>query len=263
MEYPAGNYETDLERRMAEALSSGPDAVRSILVDQGSDPTINRLAWMFDEAKKRISATGNYRYLENLVEGVKRSEVGENARTTLGVRLSEVFSKMGPAYDIREKTRLMESLEPFEGKRGTYKICMLNEEAKERYTQMKQEGEVAKLSTQEFASVCWAMADIRPEKAMLRVADGPTEDARREAAARVTKFSMERGSMETSQMIQKLPTGIIRDEAVAEMVIALNKQGSGEEAKAWLATITDEQARLRVTYTLTGIWPKDKKRGVK
>jgi len=259
IEYSAGNYETELERKMADALSSGPEAVKAILADQGSDPTVNRLAWMFDEAKKRISATGNYRYLENLVEGVKQSDVGENDLTTLGVRLSEVFSKMGPSYDIREKKRLMESLEPSEGKRGTYKIYMLNEEAKERYSQMREEGEIAKLSTQEFASICWAMAEVRPEKAMERVADGPSEDAIREAAARVARFTMGKGSMEASQMIQRLPAGIIRDEAVAEMVIALNKLDSGDEAKAWLATITDEQARVRVNSSLTGIWPKDKK----
>ena len=51
--------------------------------------------------------------------------------------------------------------------------------------------------------------------------------------------------MAGSQVIGKLPPGIVRDEAVAELVLWLKQTGSKEEAQPWLDSITDEQAKKK------------------
>ena len=56
---------------------------------------------------------------------------------------------------------------------------------------------------------------------------------------------MAAGTMAGSQVIGKLPPGIVRDEAVAELVLWLKQTGSKEEAQPWLDSITDEQAKKK------------------
>src|SRR5690606_1329679 len=111
---------------------------------------------------------------------------------------------------------------------------ILEAEARQRFDQLKEQGIISSLESKDFATLCLGMAKSKLAKGFSLIVEGKDEESRRVAASEVTRYAMEVGTLEASKEIQKLPSGILKDEAVAEMVIYLARGGSEAEAKPWL-----------------------------
>jgi hypothetical protein len=200
----------------------------------GQDAELHRLAEL-------ASASGDFAPLGDFLEGVSQSE-----RFRYFDRIPTIFSKWGPSHDIREKMSLLDKLNAPASTLAALRNSILRMEARERYSEMKEEGFLKTLSDDEFAEVCRAIATSRINRAFTSVEDAPSESAKRAAAAAVAKRAIAGGTMEASREIAKLPPGLVRDEAVAELVLFLRLTGSGSEAAPWIETIQDEEARERI-----------------
>lgn len=161
--------------------------------------------------------------------------------------LPSVFTRVGAKADITEKLSILENLSDSKTSLDTFERQIYEAEAKERYDEMQKEGIIGELKPELFAAVIREVGSVRIGKAFERIGDGGTEEARRMAAQALGRYAMRAGTMEGSEEIAKLQPGIIRDEAVAEMVIWMTKTGSAAEAAPWLATIQDPAAKARAT----------------
>lgn len=158
-----------------------------------------------------------------------------------------IFSKLGPSHDIREKLALLEKVNIYASSLESMRVAVLEREAVERYDEMKEEGILKTLTDKEFAAVCRRIASNRVEKGFTAVEDANSETAMRVAAATVARSAIAGGTMAASKTIAELPAGVIRDKAVAELVLWLRKTNSEDEAAPWEALIIDENSKARLT----------------
>ena len=239
----ARNAEGALHSKLSGSLPKGPNAIKEAL---GSLSTPNEMreemTKLFDEAAYVASSSGDFSFLLNLFDAI-----GQQDRYILGCRLPAVFSKLGPGHDIREKMALLNKISVPKAQHDDIRRQIYQMEAMERYDEMKRQGVIERLPTSDFVDICKALGKVRLSKAFERVADGGTEEAQRSAAAALGIYAMQAGTMNGSKEISELPPGIVRDEAVAELVAWLRRTGSPEEAQPWLDTILDAKARERAT----------------
>lgn len=194
----------------------------------------------FNHAIGVVEACGDFSALAVFFEGIRQTE-----REAFFIRIPNIFSKLGPKHDIAKKLALLEKMNVPSSTLETFKRKILEMEARERYGALRAEGVLATLKDEEFGSICRALATSRMKQGFQCIEDGASESAKRAAASMVTQFAIRAGTMEASKEISSLPPGIIRDEAVAEMVLWLRKTGSENEAAPWLETIQDEKAKAR------------------
>lgn len=187
-----------------------------------------------------VESTGDFSQLLSVFDSLS-----QNDRIGKFLEIPAVFSKLGPKHDIAEKLALLEKVNAPASTLETFKRKILEMEARERYGAMNEEGVLADLKDEEFGSVCRALAMSRLKQGFQCIEDGASENAKRTAASMVGQFAIQAGTMEASKEISALPPGIVRDEAVAEMVLWLKKTGSEKEADPWLETIQDEKAKAR------------------
>jgi hypothetical protein len=161
-------------------------------------------------------------------------------------RVPSIFSKLGPTHDIREKMALLEKVNAYASRLENMRMAVLEWEAMERYDQMKEEGVLIKLTNEEFAAVCRRIAMNRVKKAFAAVEDADNETTKRIAAAAVARSVIAGGTMAASKAIGELPAGVVRDEAVAELVLWLRQTNSESEAAPWEAVIADETTKSRI-----------------
>lgn len=227
--------------RLASSLVEGPGAIKDAL-DYLSTPDEMRkeVAKLYDEAAYAARSTGDFGQLANLFTALSQSD-----RHLLGHQLPTIFSKLGPTHDISEKLAILDKISIPRAAFEEIRRRIYQMEAMERYDDMKREGIVGKLPTGDFVDVCSELGKARLGKAFERVADGGTEETQRAAAAALGVYAMQAGTMNGSKIISELPPGIIRDEAVAELVSWLKRTGSKQEAQPWLDTIMDAKARER------------------
>ena len=231
------------QSRFNHTLSNGPDSIREALSNTADATEMNQeIQNLFMEAWHVAKTTGNFDQINDLFLAVEQKQ-----RYVIATMLPMVFSKLGPEYDIPKKLDILENLSDIKTSLDSLERQIYQAEAKERYDEMQKAGIVGELSPENFAAVIQAVGGIRLGKAFERVADGGTEEAQRRAAAALGRYAMRAGTMEGSEEIAKLQPGIIRDEAVAQMVIWMNQTGSGAEAAPWLETIQDPVAKARAT----------------
>ncbi|MEI7912106.1 MAG: hypothetical protein WCK77_20935 [Verrucomicrobiota bacterium] len=239
---PNGPYASS-RSRFSGTLSQGPDAIKAALESVTTpDEMREETAKLFNEAALVARTSGNFGLLANLFGSVNQMD-----RYLLGLQLPTVFSKLGPIHDIGEKLAIIEQISVPKTQLEDLRRKIYQMEAMERYDAMKSEGVVGTMTSADFSDICGALGRVRLGKAFERAADGGSEEAQRAAASALGVYAMRAGTMEGSQEIAKLPPGMIRDEAAAELVIWLKETGSKEDAQSWLESITDAQARKRAT----------------
>lgn len=141
---------------------------------------------------------------------------------------------------------LLEKVNAYASRLENMRMAVLEWEAMERYDQMKEEGVLIKLTNEEFAAVCRRIAMNRVKKAFAAVEDADNETTKRIAAAAVARSVIAGGTMAASKAIGELPAGVVRDEAVAELVLWLRQTNSESEAAPWEAVIADETTKSRI-----------------
>ncbi len=236
--------------RFHGTLGRGADAIREALHTTTDAADMNQeIQRLFMEAWHVAKSTGNFDLIEEVFLAVEQKQ-----RYGLATMLPMVFSRLGPEHDIPEKLGILENLSDIKSSLDTLERQIYQAEAKERYDEMQKAGMIGELAPEDFAAVIQAVGGVRLGKAFERINDGGTEEARRMAARALGRFAMRAGTMEGSEEIAKLAPGIVRDEAVAEMVIWMNKTGSKDEATPWLEAIQDPAAKARATLK-----PKPKK----
>jgi len=198
-----------------------------------------------DHAFKRYAeiaaASGDYTLLSKLFDNL-----GQDKREYYFQQAVSIFSPLGPAHDIREKLTLLEKVEAYASSLEGMRKSVFEREAVERYEAMRNEGVLKALSDEEFAAVCRRISINRVGKAFDAVEDAGSESAMRAAAAAVARSAIAGGTMAASKAIGELPAGVIRDEAIVELVVWLRQTNSKDEAAPWEALITDENARNRL-----------------
>lgn len=235
----------DTTRRfgLSGVLAKGPEAIKDAL--DGAETSGMRhqaMNGLFNEAAHVARASGDFGLLADLF-----GAVGQNERLVLAHSLPAVFSKLGPSHDLAAKLGILEQLSVPGNSLDDLRRRILTQEAMERYEEMQREGVIGKLTPGDFAHVCAELGGVRLAKAFERVADGGSEEARRAAASALGRRAMTTGPMAGSEVIAKLPPGVTRDEAVAEMVLWLERSGSDQEAQPWLEMIEDAQAKARAS----------------
>ena len=201
---------------------------------------VSDLAEPLGSAIATAESNGDFSQLQTVFDSLTQNE-----RIGRFQEILSVYSKLGPKHDIEEKLALLEKVNAPASTLETFKRKIFEMEARERYGAMKEEGVLANLKDEEFGSVCRAVTTSRMKQGFQCVEDGTSESAKRTAAGMVARFAIQAGTMEASKEISALPPGIVRDEAVAEMVLWLRKTGSEKEAAPWLETIQDEKAKAR------------------
>jgi hypothetical protein len=169
----------------------------------------------------------------------------QNDRIGRFQEISSIFSKLGPKHDIAAKMAILEKVNAPDSTLDTFKRKILEAEARERYGELKDDGVLETLTDQEFGYVCRALTTSRIKQGFKCIDDGNSDSAKRTAAGMVTQYAIQAGTMEASKEIAALAPGIIRDEAVAELVLWLRRTGADTEAAPWLETIRDERAKIR------------------
>ncbi len=173
-----------------------------------------------NEAAYVASTTGDFSLLANLFGSVSQTD-----RYLLGRQLPTVFSKLGPTHDIGEKLAIPDKISVSKSQLEDVRRQIYQLEAMERYEELKKEGTVRNLSATDFTDICRALGGVRIGKAFERVADGGDEETQRAAASALGAYAMQAGTMVGSRELTKLPPGVIRDEAVAELVLWLKQTG--------------------------------------
>jgi hypothetical protein len=185
--------------------------------------------------------TGDFRPLKN-----SYGELSQGDKMAHFPRIAATYSKLGPKHDIEMKRSILETLSAPASTLARFERAILELEARERYDRLKEDGVIQELSANEFSHVCEAIANSRISKGFSIIADASDEETQRQAARSVARFAVRADLMEASRVIGALPSGIIREEAIAEMVVWLRNTGSGEEAQPWLDEIKDETIKNRL-----------------
>jgi hypothetical protein len=195
----------------------------------------------FQSAIEIVSSSGDFRPLSSFFDSLSQKD-----RFRYFDKVPSIFSNLGPKHDIAEKMAILAKLNVSASDIFTLRSRILQMEAKERYDEMKEAGVLKALTDKEFAMVCGKIATSRIEKAFSAAEDGGSESAMRSAASAVARSAIAGGTMEASKAIGGLPAGIVRDEAVADLVLFLRRTNSIDEAKPWEALIIDDKARKRI-----------------
>lgn len=222
-----------------------PKRIRSQIIPRSSStrassPDLERDA-QFQSAIDIVSTSGDFRPLSEFFDSLN-----QNDRFLFFREIPSVFSKLGPKYDIAKKLAILEKVNASESDLATFRGKVLQMEARERYDEMKESGVLVALSDRDFAAICRSVASSRLKQGFEIIEDGGSDSAKRFAAAEVARYAIRAGTMEASKEIGNLPAGIVRDEAVAELVIWLRRTGSADEAEPWLKSIVDETAKSRL-----------------
>ncbi len=239
----SSSYIVNNRSRFHKTLSQGSNAIKEALSQTSdADDMAAETQKLFMEAWHVAKTTGDFEPIKNLFSAIDQKE-----RYQLSSMLPSVFSKFGPEYDLAQKREILNSIIVEKDSFDRLERSIYQAEAKERYDEMKQAGIITDLKPEIFSSVIQAVGEIRLGVAFERINDSGSEEARRLAAIALSRYAMKTGTMEASEEIAKLEPGIIRDEAVAEMVIWMNRTGSADQVLPWLETIHDPIAKARAT----------------
>lgn len=199
-----------------------------------------RLISEFLKASEVIAANGNYSYLHQLINDIPLEK-----RAILFVHLPRIFSKLGPVHDIKQKFLLAEKLSNNQNDLKNLREAILGAEAVYRIGDMREEGVLKSLNDADFSIVCRSLGLKSLSEGFALASEGSNESSVRLAASTIAGAAMASGPLAASSTISKLPKGLVRDEAIAEMVVWLKNSGSAAEAKPWIDAISDPKARKR------------------
>jgi hypothetical protein len=195
----------------------------------------------FTDEIARIGIYGDYSGFAR-----KLSMLEPNQRMTYAKQIPELFSLLGPTHDVGEKIKLIGILDAPIDYQNSIRDAVFQQEGMRRFDEVVNSELIQKIYNEDFAAMCVALSTVDLSRGFGGVAFGANEEMQRFAARKVGEFSMMAGPFEASKEISQLPAGFIRDEIVAEMVLFLDRTGSGDDAATWAGTIIDEQAKQRV-----------------
>jgi hypothetical protein len=236
----SSNFKNDKNDHPRVSKKSRPSEISNT----GPRGELRRLNYSANEYERLVNLASDMGDFSGLEEYF--NHVGEKERYEVLIAAIGIFSPMGPTHDVKKKLGLLNKLNQPSSVLASLHEKIIEVEARERYDEMKQEGFLASLSDGDFAVACRSITKCRVAEGFKMVGDGKSESAKRHAAGEVARTAIASGLMEASVEIGKLEPGIVRDEAVVELVKWLRRTGSPGEALAWAETVKDDVSRAKI-----------------
>jgi hypothetical protein len=250
----------DYPEKKLEGLNSATEPLEIPSIKnyrQHGGNSIENQATQRTRAKSKASITPNNQILSSEIEVAEStgdfrplidsfSKLSQNDKMGHFNRVAAVYSKLGPKHDIEMKLLMLEMITAPSSLLERYEHSILELEARERYESLKEEGIIHELSVDKFSQVCESLANSRIDKGFSAISDGNGEETQRMAARSVARFAVRADLMEAIRAISSLEPGLIRDEAIVEMVLWLRKTGAHQEAITWVNIIQDTKAKSRL-----------------